>query len=160
MLAKMWIIAMLASFTPFATQAQDSAGDAPKRVDGLAVYLDIQPAAMAANWEGFHRSTGADTTIFTARPDLDRHLVVVVYDDRTGKRVNDASISIVVSRHEPPGRSYTYSLDKMALGADASYGKVVTMQPSALYDFKVLIRRASKSKSEPVSVDFGPVRVD
>jgi hypothetical protein len=84
--------------------------------------------------------------------------VVVVYDDRTGKRVNDASISVVVSRDEPPGRSFTYSLDKMALGANASYGKVVTMEPSALYEFKVLIRRAGKS--EPVGVPFGPVRVD
>lgn len=159
MLAKMWMIAVLAGFMPVAAQAQDGAGEAPKRVDGLAVYLDIQPAAMAANWAGFHRSTGQqDTTMSTARPDLDRHIVVVVFDDRTGKRVNDASIRVVVSRDEPPGRAYTYSLDKMALGSNASYGKVVTMDPSAFYDFKVLIDR--EGTSQPISVPFGPVRVN
>jgi hypothetical protein len=159
MLAKMWLIALLAGVMPFAAQAQDSSIKNPGHADGLAVYLDIQPAAMAANWQGFHQSTGQqDRTISTVRPDLDRHLVVVVYDDRTGKRVNDASIDVVVSRKEPAGRSFTYTLEKMALGANASYGKVVTMEPSAIYDFKVLIRRAGKS--EPVSVPFGPVRVD
>lgn len=159
MLLKTWLMALLVGVMPFAAHAQDSPIDNPKRVDGLAVYLDIQPAAMAANWTGFHRSTGQqDTTIPTVRPDLDRHLVVVVYDDRTGKRVNDANIKVVVSREQPAGRSYTYSLDKMALGTNASYGKVVTIEPSAIYDFKVLVRLAGKSV--PVSVPFGPVRVD
>lgn len=159
MLSKMWLLALLAAVMPIAAHAQDSSIENPKRVDGLAVYLDIQPAAMAANWSGFHRSTGQqDTTIPSVRPDLDRHLVVVVFDDQTGTRVNDANIKVVVSREEPAGRSFTYSLDKMALGANASYGKVVTMEPSAVYDFKVLIRLAGKS--DPVSVPFGPVRVD
>lgn len=156
---KMWLVALLVGVMPFAAHAQDSSINNPKRVDGLAAYLDIQPAAMAANWAGFHRSTGQqDTTIPSARPDLDRHVVVVVFDDRTGKRVNDASINVVISRQEPPGRSFTYSLDKMALGANASYGKVVTVEPSALYDIKALIRLSGNS--EPVSVPFGTVRVE
>ncbi len=158
MFKTLWMVALLAGALPSASHAQDSSINTPKRVAGLVVYLDIQPAAMAANWEGFHRSTGSETTTSTARPDLDRHLVVVVYDDRTGKRVNDANIDVVVSREKPTDRSYTYSLDRMALGADASYGKVVTMKPSALYEFKVQIRRAGKS--EPVSVLFGPVQIN
>jgi hypothetical protein len=159
MSAKMWIFALLAGVMPFVTQAQDSVLDTPQRVDGLAVYLDIQPAAMAANWEGFHRPTGQqDRTISTVRPDLDRHLVVAVYDDRTGKRINDASIDVVVSRNEPPGRSFKYSLDKMTIGANATYGKVVTVEPSATYDFQILVRRAGSA--EPIKVPFGQVRVN
>lgn len=157
MSARMWIIGLVAGVMPWITQAQDGVFDAPQRVDGLAVYLDFQPAAMGPDWSGFHRSTDVDTAAPAVRPELDRHLMVVVIDEQTGKRVGDARIEVTLTRTVPRGRPFIRNLDLMSRGANAVYGTMVTIDPLAPYEIDLKISRPGQAKASRVW--FEPARV-
>lgn len=141
----MWLrncmVGVVASVMPWMVQAGDKVPDGPQRVDGLAVYLDVQPAAMAADWDGFHRPTGSDTVTHSTRPELDRHIVVVVIDEKAGRRVDDAAIDVVITPAVPLGRSFVSSLERMTFGTNASYGTVVTIDPASRYVIEVAVKR-------------------
>ncbi len=153
-----WIIGVVASMLPLMLHAQDRVFDTPERVDGLAVYLDFQPAAMAQNWSGFHRPTDVDTVAHSVRSDLNRHVVVVVIDEKTGQRVGDAAIEVVMTPTAPPGNSYSRQLDRMTSGANSSYGTVVTIDPASRYEIEVVVRRPDMRHESRVRFDTQATR--
>ena len=158
MKARMWIVGLVAGAIPWTSQAQDRVIDTPKTADGLVIYLDFQPAAMAMNWKGFHRSTDKDTVIHPTRPELDRHVEVVVVDEQTKQRVGDARVEITLLRNTNSWASPTYTLDKMFVGPKASYGTVIPMNPSDAYTTEVSVRRPNSSAPTRVRFDAAPVR--
>lgn len=153
-----WMVCVAASVMPWMVQAEDRVFDDPQRADGLAVYLDFQPAAMAADWAGFHRPTDRDTVIHSGQSDLNRHIVVVVIDEKTGRRVEDASIEVIMTRTAPPGRSYSRPLDRMTLGANSSYGTVVTIDPASRYEIEVVVTRPGMKHDSRVRFDTQATR--
>jgi hypothetical protein len=153
-----WMIAVVASVMPWMVQAQERVFDDPQRADGLAVYLDFQPAAMAADWAGFHRPTGRDTVIHSGQSDLDRHIVVVVIDEKAGRRVDDASIEVIMKRAASPGKSYSRQLERMTSGANTSYGTVVTIDPASRYEIEVVVRRPGTKHESRVRFDTQATR--
>jgi hypothetical protein len=154
----MWIVGLVAGAIPWTSQAQDRVIDTPKAADGLVIYLDFQPAAMAMNWKGFHRSTDKDTVIHATRPELDRHVEVVVIDEQSKQRVDDARVEITLLRKKNSWASPTYTLDKMFDGPRASYGTVIPMDPSDAYTTEVAVRRPNRSASTRVRFEAAPVR--
>lgn len=152
MKARMWVVGLVAGAIPWIGQAQDRVIDTPKSADGLVIYLDFQPAAMAMNWKGFHRSTDKDTVIHPTRPELDRHVEVVVVDEQSRQRVGDAKVEITLLRKKSSWASPIYTLDKMFVGPKASYGTVIPMDPSDAYTTEVAVHRPNKS--EPTRVRF------
>lgn len=153
-----WIVGVVASMLPLMVHAQDRVFDTPQRVDGLAVYLDFQPAAMAQNWSGFHRPTDVDTVAHSVKPDLNRHVVVVVIDEETGQRVGDADIEVVVTPTMPAGKPYSRQLDRMTSGANSSYGAVVTIDPASCHEIEVVVRRPDMRHESRVRFDTQPAR--
>ena len=148
-----WMVGVVASVMPWMVQAEDRVFDEPQRADGLAVYLDIQPAALAADWAGFHRPTNVDTVVHTGQSDLDRHIVVVLFDEKAGRRVDDAAIEVVMTRAGSRAKSSSHKLERMTLGANSSYGTVVTVDPAARYEIEVVVRRPGMKHESRVRFD-------
>jgi hypothetical protein len=148
-----WMLGVAASVMPWIVQAEDRVFDDPQRVDGLAVYLDFQPAAMAADWAGFHRPTNVDTVVHTGQSDLDRHIVVVLFDEKAGRRVDHAAIEVVVPRTGSRAKPSSHQLERMTSGTNSSYGTVVTIDPAARYEIEVVVRRPGMKHESRVRFD-------
>ncbi len=155
---RMWVIGLVASALPWISLAQDRVIDTPKTADGLIIYLDFQPAAMAMNWKGFHRSTDKDTVIHATRPELDRHVEVVVIDEKTKERIGDARVEITLLRKTNSWASPVYTLDKMFVGPKASYGTVIPMDPKDAYATEVAVHRPNRSAPTRVRFEAAPAR--
>lgn len=148
-----WFVLAAAMVMPWVALAQGVGLGEPKRADGLAVYLSVDPSVIAQYWAQFHRSPGGEAVQQRVHPELDRHIVVVLVDEKTGKRVGNANIDVTLTHTASPGRSYEYKLDLMATGANATYGTVVTVDPTASYRISVVVKRADQKHPTRVSFD-------
>lgn len=151
-----WLLAMApavvlagAITVPYRAAAVDADG-AFRRAAGVVVYLVVIPAAILRGHPPEHTGQGLH-----GGPPLDghhvHHLLVALFDERTGKRITNAAVTATVHglRHTPEQR---IGLEPMAVGGTQAYGGFATLPARDLYRIEIDVRRPDGAA--PASVIF------
>ena len=124
-----------------------AAGDSQwhKRVDGLSVYLGVIPSQLIKGHEkNMHGGAKGDDSY---------HILVALFDAKSGKRISDATVNATVA--SVGMRGVKKSLEPMTEDL-LSYGNYFILDRPGRYDIRVGILR--KGVKKPVIADFYFVR--
>ncbi len=114
-----------------------------QQVDGMDVYLGVMPAQLTQEHPGMHGSK------------LDKehsyHVLVALFDSKTGKRITDARVKATVSLIGMGGS--TKKLEPMR-DEPLSYGNYFTLHEPELYRIKVEIRRSDRKHVSVAEFSF------
>lgn len=114
-----------------------AAGEAPENfqvVDGVAIYIGVMPAQIVKG----HLKGPPETAMHGGVPaGLYRaHLVVALFDDATGRRIEDAQVTAAVTELKLGGERKT--LEPMRVADSVTYGNYFDM-PNGIYHIQVRI---------------------
>jgi len=117
-------------------------------VDGLAIYLGLMPAEIVRSHPRAHpeRTMHGDVS----KDEHAYHLVVAVFDERTGARLENLEVKATI--HPPARPPSTVRLDKMAIEGTVTYGSYFDLAGYGPYRISLRILRPGESK--PVVADF------
>lgn len=119
-------------------------------VDGMTVYLGVIPAELV---QGHSTAPGDPQALHGGTPQKSssHHIVVALFDAKTGARITDARI-----RAGAGDRSYNHeperSLEPMEINGAMSYGNFFLMQGAGAWRIHLEILRVGASR--PVEADF------
>lgn len=120
-----------------------------KRIGDLAVYLGVIPAAMLRG----HDSQHPEAQMHGAPPRGVHayHIVIAIFDAETGRRIEDAQVTAIVSGLGHVGRT-SIRLEPMVIARTVTYGNFVELSGVDRYTIVVEIRRPGHPT--PQRVDF------
>ena len=120
-----------------------------KTVDGLGVYLGILPAAMV---EG-HPKAHAEAEMHGGPPSGAHayHIIIAIFEETSGERVEDAKVSAVVSGLGQIGRT-NVTLEPMSIEDTVTYGAFIDL--AGMERFNIAVSITGPEKHDPVRVDF------
>jgi len=115
-----------------ATEAQNNV----RVVDGIAIYIGIMPAALIRG----HSNNSIEQAMHNGKPSSQKsvHLVVSLFNDKTGARIENAKISGSIM--ELGIKAQKKELEIMYIADTFSYGNFFTMPSNNFYHIKLLIR--------------------
>jgi len=122
-------------FNPMATAA-----DAPENfqvVDGIAVYLGVMPAQVIQGYPKEHLESKMHGGV-PIKGHRD-HVVVALFDDATGKRIENAKVKGSVMELGLAGQFKKF--EPMKIANTITYGNFFDMPNKNIYHIKVQIRR-------------------
>ena len=128
-------------------------GDLPRNsqtVDGMTIYVGVMPAELV---QGHSTAPGDPQALHGGTPQKSssHHIVVALFDAKSGTRITDAQIRAGVGdrsyNHEPDR-----SLEPMEISGTMSYGNFFLMQGAGAWRIHLEILRAGASR--PVEADF------
>lgn len=144
----MRLLRSLIVLAAIAVAAGAGAAEYYKTAEGLAVYLGVLPAELVLGHSPEHPESRMHEGKSTGRGQ--HHIVVAVFDAKTGQRVTNAEVT---ARVEEPGLGLgTKKLEPMLIENTVSYGAYFPMQAPGPYRIDVDVRRAGAVR--PVTVRF------
>lgn len=116
---------------------------------GLGVYLGVLPAAIVRG----HAETHPEGSMHGGAPrgTHQYHIVVAIFDAKTGARVQNAKVTANVSGLGEVGQQ-NIRLEPMLIAGTVSYGNFVALPGNDRYDIKLDI--AVPERESPVRVNF------
>ena len=120
-------------------------------VGGMTIELGVMPAERV---KGHSTAPGDPNAMHGGTPPNSNanHIVVALFDAKTGARVTDAQIRAGVGNrwynHEPDR-----FLEPMEISGTTSYGNFFSMQAAGIWRIHLVIRRPGMTR--PVEADFG-----
>ena len=144
-------MALVLAATPvlaFAAGAPES--QTMRQADGLEIYLGIIPAEMIRG----HPAQHEEATMHRGLPSGVHlyHVMVAVFDAKSGKRVENAIVSATVT---PLGLAgVTQTLESMRIADTTTYGNYFDLRGSAHYRIVVQVRQTGQSKPTVVGFDY------
>ena len=140
------LIYVTLSFLPIGlTLAQ---GSLSKTVNGVTFYLGVMPAEIVRG----HPKEHPESTMHGSprKGSGSQHIVVALFDAKTGERITDAKVS---ARVEQLGLAADHKdLDPMQIAGTISYGNFYTMPSGGIYKIRVIVTR--KGESRRVEAEF------
>lgn len=127
------------------------AADAPANfqvVDGVAIYLGVLPAQMVRGHAREHEERKMHGGVSAGR--RQGHVVLAVFDDATGQRIQDAQITATVM--ELGLGSQWKTLEPMRIAGVVTYGNYFDMPENDIYHVQVQIRRPGHTR--PIKATF------
>lgn len=110
------------------------AANAPENfqvVDGVALYLGVMPAQLVQGHPKMHGGVPA--------AGYEDHVVVALFDNATGRRIEDAQVKAAVM---VPGLSSQWkTLESMRVAEAVTYGNYFDMPREGVYHVQLRIRR-------------------
>ena len=121
-----------------------TAADAPetsKVVDGLAIYVGVMPAEILQG----HPKEHLESRMHGGVPIKGHrdHVVVALFDDATGRRIENARVVGSVIELDQKGKKQKF--EKMKLAGTVTYGNYFDMPDQANYHITLWIRRPGTS---------------
>jgi hypothetical protein len=137
---------VLAGLAPGAPAAAD---DRQYRAAGdLAVYLGLVPAALVRGHDPAHGERAAHGRV--PRGPHAYHLVVAIFDAKSGERVSDAEVVALVAPTGLAGQRHR--LKPMKIEDSVTYGGFVQLPGDDRYAIKLEIKRPGRAA--PIKADF------
>ena len=118
-----------------------------KTVDGVTFYLGVIPAEIV-------RGQHPESTMHGSPPKRSgsRHIVVALFDAKTGERITDAKVS---GRVEQLGLTADHKdLDPMQIAGTVTYGNFYPMTSGGFYKIRVIVKRKGHSRSIEAEFDY------
>lgn len=120
-----------------------------KTVNGVTFYLGVIPAEIVRG----HPKEHPESTMHGSPPKgtgWSRHIVVALFDAKTGERITDAKVS---ARVEQLGLTADHKdLDPMQIAGTVSYGNFYAMPSGGIYKIRVIAKR--KGGSRRIEAEF------
>jgi hypothetical protein len=118
-------------------------------VDDLAIYLGVLPAAMVRG----HPKEHPEASMHDGAPGgaHQYHIVVALFDARSGTRIENAAVTATVSGLGGVG-SKTIELQPMVIAETITYGNFITLLGTDRYGIKLQI--SIPGREHPVQVAF------
>ncbi len=119
-----------------------------KTVNGVTFYLGVMPAEIARG----HPKEHPESTMHGSSPkgSGSQHIVVALFDAKTGERITDAKVS---ARVEQLGLTADHKdLDPMQIAGTVSYGNYYAMHSGGIYKIRVIVKR--KGESRRIEAEF------
>lgn len=149
--ASPWAALVTALILMFSIGGQAEADDAAnyQTKDGLAVYLGLMPTAIVAG----HPPGHPEASMHGGAPSGTHayHVVIAVFDEKTGERVENATVTAVVSGLGHVGTT-NVAMEPMLIDGTVTYGAFVDLRALARFDVAVTI--LVPWRDAPVRVDF------
>ena len=120
-------------------------------VDGMTIYLGVMPAELVQG----HSTTLADPQALHGGTPPNRsshHIVVALFDAKTGARITDAQVRARVAHHSY-GDAPDTVLAPMQINDTMSYGNFFLLEGSGAWRIRLEIRRPGVA--HPVDAEFG-----
>jgi hypothetical protein len=130
-------IAALAVGLMLATEIPAQSPDLSKTVDGVTFYLGVIPAEIVRD----HPVEHPESAMHGAPPKgaRFRHVVIALFDSKTGKRITDAQVR---ARVEQLGLTAERKvLEPMQIAGTTSYGNYFAMPGPASYAITLFVKR-------------------
>jgi hypothetical protein len=141
-----FLIYVALSFLPTAlTLAQSPLS---KTVNGVTFYLGVMPAEIVRG----HPKEHPESTMHGSPPkgSGSQHIVVALFDAKTGQRITDAKVS---GRVAQLGLAADHKdLDPMQIAGSISYGNFYAMPNGGIYKIRVIATR--KGESRQIEAEF------
>jgi hypothetical protein len=112
-----------------------SARESVQVVNGVEVYLGVLPAVMIAGHPAEHPESG----MHGGFPGGGYHVMVALFDAKTGKRITDAQVNAKVVA--PSLHTVGKPLESMTVAGSLTYGNYFNMLRGETYRIDVEIRR-------------------
>lgn len=112
-------------------------------VDGIAIYLGIVPAQVVRG----HGPEHAERQMHAGVPAGENHLVIALFDDKSGKRITDADVMAKVSGKGSP--AIQKRLEPMEIAGAMSYGGYFYMAGAGSYRIELRIRLPGSPRAIP-----------
>ena len=123
-----------------------AASDAPETfqvVDGVAIYLGVMPAQIVQGHAKEHEESKMHGGVPAGR--YRDHVVVALFDDASGRRIEDAQVTAgVMELGLGPERK---TLEPMRINDSVTYGNYFDMPDNGIYHIQVRIRLSGHSQS-------------
>lgn len=119
-----------------------------KTVNGVTFYLGVIPAEIVRG----HPTEHPESTMHGSAPtgSGSRHIVVALFDAKSGERITDAKVS---ARVERLGLSADIKdLDPMQIAGTVSYGNYYAMPTGEIYKIRVVVKR--RGSPRPIEAEF------
>jgi hypothetical protein len=119
-----------------------------KTVGGVTFYLGVISAEIVRG----HPIEHPESTMHGSPPkgSNSRHIVVALFDAKTGERITDAKVS---ARVEQLGLDADLKdLDPMQIAGTVSYGNFYAMPGKRIYRIRVIVKK--KGASRPIEAEF------
>ena len=117
-----------------------------KVADGVAVYFAIVPAEMVRG----HPREHPEGEMHSSVPTGENHIMIALFDDKTGKRIVRAEVSARVSGGH--ASSIEKRLESMVIAGNQTYGNYFPMTGSGPYTIDLRIYAPGRNK--PISMRF------
>jgi len=143
-LKNLWM-ALLLVMSLITLNAGAAASDAPETfqvVDGVTIYLGVMPAQIVQGHAREHEESKMHGGVPAGR--YRDHLVVALFDNATGRRIEDAQVTAAVM--ELGLGSQWKTLEPMRIAEAVTYGNYFDMPSGATYHIQVRIRRPGHSQ--------------
>lgn len=131
------VVMLIVVFTFSAASAADGAGGGPRVVDGVAIYLGVMPAEIIQGHPREHEEGRMHGGVPAGRHR--DHLVLALFDDDSGERIEDAQVSAGVMELGLRGQWKT--LEPMRIAGTITYGNYFDMPDEGTYHIRLRIRR-------------------
>ncbi len=123
--------------------------DGYQKADGLAVYLGIVPAAVVRGHPASHAESRMHGGAGTGRHR--QHIVVAIFDDKTGARIENARVSATVDGLGHVGQQ-DVKLEPMKIENTITYGAFVDLSGNDRY--RIAVEVTVPGRSRPVTMTF------
>ena len=141
-------LAMMATSAVLARAASDTT--LSRTVDGVTIHLGVMSSKMVFERAGSHPEGVAHGT---RRPGkASQHLVVAVFDAKSGSRIDDAKVKANVTELGLGNEEKT--LEPMTIGGAPSYGNHFTLKPGGRYAIKVSVWRPGAYAPAVATFDY------
>ena len=117
-----------------------------KVVDGMSVYFTIIPAEMVRG----HSREHPESEMHGGVPAGESHIMVALFDDKTGERIMRTEITARVSGGH--AENIEKRLDPMVIGGSLTFGNYFSLGGSGPY--QVELRIDAPGQNKPISVRF------
>lgn len=127
------VLMLLAGITALSV---DAANPMSRSVDGVAIYVGVVPAAIVRG----HASEHAESRMHGGAAVGGQHVMIALFDDKSGARIADADVSATVSG--PKRYREEKHLEPMLVGSAPSYGNYFSLYEPGAYRIALQIRPA------------------
>ena len=125
-----WLLAGLLLLVP----AIVAAGGYRQVVDGVTIYFGVLPAELVRGHPREHPESGMHGGV----PAGENHLVIALFEDKTGKRITDAEITATIMG--PDRFKLEKKLEPMIIAGAATFGNYFNMLGPGPYRIALRIR--------------------
>ncbi|WP_275098039.1 hypothetical protein [Sedimenticola hydrogenitrophicus] len=132
------------------------ATDAPETfqvVDGVTIYLGVMPAQIVQGHAREHEESKMHGGVSAGR--YRNHLVVALFDNATGRRIEDAQVTAAVS--ELGMRLERKTLEPMRIADTTTYGNYFSMPSTGIYRIQLRLRRPGQARAIEATFTHGQV---
>lgn len=116
--------------------------------DGYAIYLGLIPAEMIEGHTSHSMHGGIPTGQYRY------HLAIAIFDDKTGKRIKNAKIQVIINNRIGIGMESNKALEDMEMNGKFMYGNYFTLKTAGPYRIDVSIDLGNDLNSIKVVFDY------